>query len=131
MSRFDLNLIPTHPDHAAGLAFVGYSVRAFSIVALAAATIVAGRFANLVLYHGGPGLADIIAATVFLVEVADFSATTDLNSIVGNVYQMRFVPLDLNSLVLLIAAMLLPFVPVLLMTVPAGTILNALKKLLF
>ncbi len=185
ISRFDLNLIPTHPDRVAGLAFVGYSVRAFSIVALAAATIAAGRLANIVLYHGGPKLIDIIAAAVFLViiatlfvaplstfsgrlleewrrgvseygglatrvgkeferkwlsrdlvldqnvlEVSDFSATTDLNSVVSNVYQMRFVPLDLNSLILLLATMCLPFVPVLLIAVPAGTILKALRKLL-
>lgn len=185
ISRFDLNLIPTHPDRVAGLAFVGYSVRAFSIVALAAATVAAGRLANIVLYHGGPKLIDIIAATVFLViiatlfvaplstfsgrlleewrrgvseygglatrvgkefeckwlsrdlvldrnvlEASDFSAATDLNSVVSNVYQMHFVPLDLNSLILLLVTMCLPFVPVLLMAVPVGTILEALRKLL-
>lgn len=185
ISRLDLKLFPAHPDRVAGLAFIGYSVRAFSIVALAIAIIVAGRLANLILYHNGLRPTDIIAAAVFLsivamlfvaplaafsgrllkewrrgvaeygglaakvgedferkwlgrdvaldqnvLEVSDFSTMTDLNSVVANVYQMRFLPLDLNSLILLVATMLIPFVPILLMAAPTGTILEALKKLL-
>ena len=185
MSRLDLKLFPAHPDRVAGLAFIGYSVRAFSIVALAFTIIVAGRLINLILYHNGLPPADIIATAVFLcivallfvaplaafsgrlltewrrgvseygalaakvgedferkwlgrnlaldqniLEVSDFSTMTDLNSVVANVYQMRFLPLDMTSLIFLVATMLLPFVPILLMTAPTGTILEALKKLL-
>jgi hypothetical protein len=46
-------------------------------------------------------------------EVQDFSATTDLNSITANVYRLRIVPIDARNLLLLVAATLLPFVPVL------------------
>lgn len=49
IARLDLRLMASHPDRAAGLGFVGYSVRAFSVVALALATIIAGRAAGLVL----------------------------------------------------------------------------------
>ena len=49
ISRFDLRLVASHPDHCAGLGFLGQSLRAFAIVALALAVIVAGRSAHLVL----------------------------------------------------------------------------------
>jgi len=61
----------------------------------------------------------------------DFSATTDLYQVVSNVYAMRFVPVDLTSVTLLIGAMLLPFVPVLPLAMPMGDIINAVKSLLF
>lgn len=52
MARLDLRLVPAHPDRTAGLRFVAYSVQAFSLVALALGTIVAGSAANRVLYRG-------------------------------------------------------------------------------
>ncbi|MGH7485259.1 MAG: hypothetical protein ACREMY_06580, partial [bacterium] len=54
MSRLDLRLVPAHPDRTAGLRFVSYSVQAFSLVALALGTIVAGATANGILYRGAP-----------------------------------------------------------------------------
>ena len=52
MAGLDLKLVPAHPDRTAGLRFVAYSVQAFSLVALALGTIVAGSAANRVLYRG-------------------------------------------------------------------------------
>src|SRR5215470_139704 len=52
MSRLDLRLIPAHPDHAAGLQFVGYSLRAFSLLGMALGTIVAGTVADRVVHAG-------------------------------------------------------------------------------
>lgn len=52
ISRLDLHLVASHPDHAAGLGFVGHSTRAFSTAALALMTIVAGRVAHLILTGG-------------------------------------------------------------------------------
>jgi hypothetical protein len=46
ISRFRLRLVASHPDHAAGLMFVGHSLRAFTLVALAISAMVAGRLAN-------------------------------------------------------------------------------------
>lgn len=49
ISRLDLRLIASHPDHAGGLGFVGHSLSAFAVPALALASIAAGRSAHLVL----------------------------------------------------------------------------------
>src|SRR5262249_27411610 len=61
----------------------------------------------------------------------DFSATTDLYSIVANVHAIRFVPVDLKDLLALGIAMLLPFVPVVLLAFPLDEIWKQIKSLLF
>ena len=186
VSRLDLHLIPAHPDHAAGLIFVGHSLRALSVLALALGTILAGGAANNLLRHAGSFFAHtfIVAGAVgFVVALfsapllvfserlvrewqrgvfaygalasdigarfegkwfgpgapanddnlaaPDFSSTTDLYQVVSNVYEMRFVPVDLTSVTLLIGAMLLPFVPVLPLAMPIGEIMQGVKSLLF
>ena len=52
VSRIKLNLIPTHPDRAAGLAFVGKSAYAFGPILFAQGAILAGVIANRVVYRG-------------------------------------------------------------------------------
>jgi hypothetical protein len=52
VSYLDLALVPSHPDQAAGLRFVGYSAQAFAPVALALGTIAAGSMANRILLDG-------------------------------------------------------------------------------
>jgi hypothetical protein len=54
LSRLDLQLIPAHPDHAAGLKFVSQSLRAFSPLGFALGAIVAGYVANHVVHAGIP-----------------------------------------------------------------------------
>jgi hypothetical protein len=186
IAQLDLRLVPVHPDRAAGLLFVGYSVRAFSVVALPIGSVGAGSVANSVLRDGVPGFADGVVIAVMLVavfvmfvapllvfteslqrawrrgifhygalagrvgaaferkwfsagvevdeaalEAPDFSAATDLYQIVSNINGMRFVPIDLASLVLLITAVLLPLVPVAFLAIPADTLTAVLKSLLF
>jgi hypothetical protein len=186
VSRLDLRLIPAHPDHAAGLIFVGHSLRALSVLALALGTILAGGAAHNLLRHAGSLFAHtfiVAGAVAFVVALfsapllvfsgrlvrewqrgvfaygalasdigrrferkwfgpgapanndnlaaPDFSATTDLYQMVSNVYEMRFVPVDLTSVTLLIGAMLLPFVPVLPLAMPMSDIINAVKGMLF
>lgn len=53
-SRLDLRLVPAHPDQAAGLRFVGLSVRAFALLGFALGTIVAGTVANRIVRTGEP-----------------------------------------------------------------------------
>ena len=185
MSRLDLRLIAAHPDHAAGLQFVGFSLRAFSLLGFAFGTIMAGMVANRVVHEGVPlttythlilalvvcvvilfsGPLLVFTATLFqekvrgtlaygalatsqglqferkwlkrsesldesVLEVSDFSATTDLYQVVSNVYAMGVIPLDLRNLLLLILSTLLPFVPVLLMALPFDVILQELAGLL-
>jgi hypothetical protein len=62
-------------------------------------------------------------------EVQDFSATVDLYQFVAYVYDMRLVPWDLKSALLLVLAALLPFVPVVLIAIPFDVILAKLASL--
>jgi hypothetical protein len=55
VSRLDLHLIPTHPDRAGGLAFLGKSAYAFSPILFAQGALLAGVIASRVL-HGGEKL---------------------------------------------------------------------------
>jgi hypothetical protein len=63
-------------------------------------------------------------------ESPDFSAMADLNQVVANANSMRTVPIDLISLAVLVAGVLLPFVPIVLLTVPTSVLLSALRTLL-
>jgi hypothetical protein len=70
ISRLKLRLVASHPDHAAGLGFVGHSVRAFSGVALAIASIAAGYSAHMILVGGSLPTSQIIFDACLLVTVA-------------------------------------------------------------
>lgn len=63
-------------------------------------------------------------------DVNDFSATTDLYSVVSNVHAMGVVPVTLSNLAVLATATLLPFVPVVLMSVSPEIILQKLTGML-
>jgi hypothetical protein len=81
ISRLDLRLVASHPDRAGGLSFVGHSVRAFAVVALALATIVAGRSAHTVLAGGGLPTPQLhfnigVMATIMALFVAPLLAFT-------------------------------------------------------
>jgi hypothetical protein len=52
VSRINLNLVPTHPDRCAGLAFVGRSSYAFGPILFAQGAMLAGVAASRVLYGG-------------------------------------------------------------------------------
>lgn len=63
-------------------------------------------------------------------EVPDFSATTDLYGVVSNVYEMTVIPFELKALVYLAISTLLPFVPVMVMTIPLKELLHEVASLL-
>ncbi|MDD5630858.1 MAG: hypothetical protein PHI13_02345 [Methylococcales bacterium] len=52
VSRLDLHLVPTHPDRAAGLGFLGGSAAAFMPLLLAQGALLAGNIANHIFYAG-------------------------------------------------------------------------------
>ncbi len=52
ISAFDLRLVASHPDHVGGLGFMEGSTVACAPVVLAISTVLAGRWAHEVLYHG-------------------------------------------------------------------------------
>jgi hypothetical protein len=59
-------------------------------------------------------------------SAVDFSALTDLYSIVSNVREMRLAPMGVRDLVPIIAAALLPFVPLVLVALPLDVVLDGL-----
>lgn len=63
LSRLDLHLIPTHPDRAGGLAFLGKSAYAFSPILFAQGALLAGLIASRVL-HGGEKLLSFKMETI-------------------------------------------------------------------
>jgi hypothetical protein len=73
MSKLKLNLMPTHPDEAGGLAFVGEAQRFFGIVVFAYSFAAAGILANGVIYdriplqHFAPVIACYAAAIVIII----------------------------------------------------------------
>lgn len=52
VSRLKLHLVPTHPDRAAGLAFLGTSSYTFAPILFAHGALLAGLIANHVIYGG-------------------------------------------------------------------------------
>jgi hypothetical protein len=63
-------------------------------------------------------------------QTSAFSATTDLYQVVANAYEMRFVPVDVQSVIYLAVVALLPFVPVLLISEPLDVIFKSLASFL-
>ena len=65
----DLHLVPTHPDRAAGLGFLGGSAAALMPLLLSQGALLAGQIANNIFYEGKTLLdfkPEIVAAVVFL-----------------------------------------------------------------
>jgi hypothetical protein len=52
INKLDLRLIPTHPDRAGGLAFLGTGQTQFGLIAFAVSAAVAGVGANLIIFEG-------------------------------------------------------------------------------
>ncbi|MFA5922972.1 MAG: hypothetical protein WC856_17070 [Methylococcaceae bacterium] len=68
VSRLDLHLVPTHPDRAAGLGFLGGSAAAFMPLLLSQGALLAGLIANHIFYDGKTLLdfkPEIAAAVIF------------------------------------------------------------------
>jgi hypothetical protein len=83
MNRLELQLVPTHPDQAAGLAFVGEVQQYFTIVLFAFSIAVAGVLANGIIYDGIPlshfapviAIYVIAAVALFLTPIFVFFGT--------------------------------------------------------
>jgi hypothetical protein len=70
LSRMDLHLVPTHPDRAGGLGFLGGSTAAFMPLLLAQGALLAGQIANHIFYEGDKLLdfkPEVVTAVIFLV----------------------------------------------------------------
>jgi hypothetical protein len=68
-SRLELNLIPTHPDRAAGLGFLGVSIMAFAPLLMAHGAMLAGLMANPIFFLGAKLIdfkMEIVGGVLFL-----------------------------------------------------------------
>ena len=72
MNHLNLQLYPTHPDHAGGLGFVGEAQRFFGIVLFAFSCTLSGVIANEILYNGMrlTSFAPLVAFYLFLLLAA-------------------------------------------------------------
>jgi hypothetical protein len=70
------------------------------------------------------------AMDVSVLELPDFSATTDLYQVASNVYEVRLVPVSVASLGILVAMAIAPFLVVALMFIPFDVIVSEIAKLL-
>jgi hypothetical protein len=52
ISRFDLHLLPAHPDRAGGIGFLGVGSYAFAPILFAQGAVLAGLIANRIFYQG-------------------------------------------------------------------------------
>lgn len=69
VSRLDLEIIPTHPDGAAGLGFVGQVLAPTSIIILAASSVLCSSIGTQVVYRGAK-IQEFILVFVLFVVVA-------------------------------------------------------------
>jgi hypothetical protein len=88
MSRLDLRLIPSHPDHAGGLMFLGNSLRAFWPVSFALGAIVAGQVANRITLYG-ESLATFKHITIGLVVLVLILFVGPLALFIGKLRETR------------------------------------------
>ena len=58
VSKLDLDLTPTHPDHAGGLGFLGWGIASFSPMVVGITIMVSVGFANEI-YHRGESLSTL------------------------------------------------------------------------
>jgi hypothetical protein len=185
MHNLDLQLFPTHPDHAGGLGFIGETQRFFGIVLFAESIALAGVIANNLVYDNRTlvSYAPVIAAyvviiltlvlgplTIFvkvllqtkrlglhqygtlattytgsfhkkwiqdeapdnepLLGSADIQSLADLGNSYSFIEDMRLLPIDHRTPILLLIASLLPMAPLLLTVMPFKEILKLLYKLI-
>ena len=65
-----------------------------------------------------------------MLELPDFSATTDLYQVAANVYEVRLIPISLASFAILVGMTLLPFLVIAVMFIPFDVIVQDVAKFL-
>jgi|SRR5271168_2965037 len=183
MSRLHLRLIPTHPDEAGGLAFVGEAHRFFAVILFAFSIASAGVLANNVVYdkiplvHFAPliGVYVLVAVGVVLLPLfvfaplllhtkrtglykygtlateytssfqkkwidtpppreeallgsGDIQSLADLGNSFAFIEKMGPLPMGPRTPIVLVAACLVPMVPLLLTVMPLEDVVKMLLK---
>ncbi len=67
VSRLDLEMIPTHPDGAAGISFVGQVLAPTSVIILAASSVLCSSIGTQVIYRGAKIQEFAVAFAVFVI----------------------------------------------------------------
>ena len=185
VSDLDLQLVPTHPDRAGGLGFLGGAHRPLGVFALSVGAVLSGRYCTEILY-GGSTLAAIKAPVAVFVAVmvlvcmgplvvflpqlmaarrkglveygglalryaaefdrkwlrggapadeellgsGDIQSLADIGGSFERIEQMRPVPFGLKDVTALVAACLLPMVPVLVTVMPIEEVAKIVLKVL-
>jgi hypothetical protein len=66
-----------------------------------------------------------------VLTVPDFSTTTDLYGVVGNINHIRIIPVGAVDLYALIGVALIPAIPVVIASIPFDTVIRDAMKLMF
>jgi hypothetical protein len=99
ISRLDLELTPTHPDHAGGLGFLGWGLASFAIVLLAVSAVLSGSLAGEILFRGS-SLNELKYHVIIFVVLAIVIIHAPLLAFSGRLGRCRFRGLlDLATLI--------------------------------
>ena len=140
VAKLELDLVPTHPDGAAGLGYLEVVQTYFTPLVLAISVVESASFAEglsagtMTFEAVLPALALILVldAVLFLgpllifaplnllLGTQDLQSLADLSNSIDNVRNMRWVPLSLRLLESLAISALLPLVPLLLFKYPVA-----------
>ncbi|MGO8897166.1 MAG: hypothetical protein ACLQU5_02280 [Isosphaeraceae bacterium] len=180
ISRFGLELTPTHPDRAGGLGFLGWGLASFALVLMAISAVLSGSFAYEIVHRGSSlnilkyhiivfvvlvivilhapllvftgrlarcrfrGLLDfgsligdhdrafderwLKSQGSSLLGNADVGSLTHMSGVYEQVERMQLLPWDKQALTVLVAAALIPMVPLLGTVTVLTEILSKLAK---
>ena len=186
VSRLDLQLTPTHPDHAGGLGFLGWGLACFSTVVMA----ISAMFSSAIFYqilHNNESIESLKYHIILFVIIAlivlhapllvfvsrlsrcrfrgllqfsslvlrydrafeekwiekrfgepaepllgspDIQSLADIATSYEHVNDMRLIPFDMKGFLVLVAAAVLPLVPLIGTAVPLDEILSKLAELM-
>jgi hypothetical protein len=185
VSRLDVELTPTHPDHVGGLGALGWGLASFAIVLLAISTVLSGSLAYEIV-HRGSSLSELKYHLIVFVVLAlvilhapllafsgrlarcRFRGLLDFGALIGrhdrafdkkwidradaspesllgspdvqtlaaiatvfeHVDRMQLIPFDKKALVVLIAAALIPMIPLVGTAIPLAEIFSKLAELM-
>jgi hypothetical protein len=100
VSKLDLKLTPTHPDHAGGLGFLGWGLASFSLVLVALASVFSSGFFYQIL-HQKESLDSLKYHMIVFIAIALAILHAPLLVFVGRLSRCRFKGLlDFSTLVL-------------------------------
>lgn len=89
VSRLNLQLTPTHPDHVGGLGALGWGVASFASVLMAVSAVLSGGFAYEIV-HRGSSLADLKYHVIVFVVLALLIIHAPLFAFTGRLARCRF-----------------------------------------